>query len=64
MQMLWAGCIPPGSGLYASVAKLSAACFPCSQLREMGILGSQSPTASFSCLHWEEMAFKGAGQPA
>jgi len=33
MQMPWARCIPPRFGLYASVTKLSAVCYPCRQLR-------------------------------
>lgn len=51
MQMLWARCIPPRFGLYASVTKLSAVCCPGSQLREMGVFDSESPMPSFRCLH-------------
>lgn len=44
MQMLWARCIPPRLGLYASVTKLrSAMCRPCRQLRETGVSDSESP---------------------
>lgn len=62
MQMLWARCIPPRLGLYASVTKLrSAMCCPCRQLREMGVSDSESPIPSFRCLHGDVMPSKGVG---